>query len=153
MPPTRRAARKIEPPTPRRLATKLQPSGDGFERVRPEDSGDPDLQTRVRTTRDIGLRSSTGRAESRGLTDPRDVEFIPMGSSVSANPRVREAGYDAENQTVLVTFRDGTPWAYYNVPPEVWHEFRTSDSPGRYINRVLNGYPYGKDITRGTKQF
>lgn len=74
--------------------------------------------------------------------------MIPMGSSVSPNPRVREAGYDDVNQIVRVTFRDGTPWAYYNVPPEVWTEFRSADSPGRYINEVLNGYPYGYDVSR-----
>ena len=28
------------------------------------------------------------------------------------------------------------------MPRNIWKNFRRSASPGRYINRVLNGYPY-----------
>jgi hypothetical protein len=54
-------------------------------------------------------------------------------------------GYNKETRTVRTVFRDGTPWRYDNVPPDVWERVRRTASTGRFINRVLNGYPYGRD--------
>ena len=56
--------------------------------------------------------------------------------------RVSRARYDSGLQQVQVVFRDGTPWVYDNVPTNIWRNFRRSASPGRYINRVLNGFNY-----------
>lgn len=60
--------------------------------------------------------------------------------------RVLEAGYDSESARLFVRFVKprpmGTPWIYENVPPNVWRNFRRSESPGRYINRVLNNFNY-----------
>jgi len=168
----RRPAKKLMPPASQRLARRLSPQDVGTAPASTaRGSTDPRMamarargdqeafseevaSSEVRASRDVGLRSSTGRAEARGLTDVRPVEMIPMGSSEPGDPRgprVREAGYDDVNQIIRVTFRDGTPWAYYNTPPEVWHGFRTADSPGRYINAVLNDYPYGFDASRGAQ--
>lgn len=77
-----------------------------------------------------------------------DSELLPYQPTPSINPprpRTKAAGYDPETQTLRVRFRDGTPWAYYNVPKNVWRNFRRSKSPGRFINRVLNGYEYSRD--------
>lgn len=171
----RRPAKKLLPPAPQRMARRLTPNDvrtDPAPVQKPTTTTDPRMamsqrsddeesfsrgvgeSSIVRASRDVGLRSSTGRAEARGLTDVRPVDMIPMGSSAPGDrrgPRVREAGYDEVNQIIRVTFRDGTPWAYYNVPPEVWHGLRTADSPGRYINAVLNEYPYGHDASRGAQ--
>lgn len=61
---------------------------------------------------------------------------------VMSSSRVQQARYDSGLQQVQVVFRDGTPWVYDQVPQNVWRNFRRTASPGRYINRVLNGFPY-----------
>ncbi len=68
--------------------------------------------------------------------DPR--EWVSLDSS-----RVERARYDDGLSQVQVTFRKhGTPWVYEDVPSDVYDMFITSDSPGRFINDVLNRYPY-----------
>jgi hypothetical protein len=34
------------------------------------------------------------------------------------------------------------PYVYEEVPQNIWRNFRRSTSPGRYINRTLNAFPY-----------
>lgn len=81
---------------------------------------------------------------------PKPGPWIPMSSS-----RVTQARYDKGLQQVQVEFRDGTPWVYDGVPPNVWRSFRRASSPGKYINRVLNNYPYWHgafDTTSGDEE-
>lgn len=59
-----------------------------------------------------------------------------------SSSRVAEGRYDAGLRQIHVIFRDGTPWVYDGVDRNVWRNFRRSASPGRFINRVLNGYPH-----------
>jgi hypothetical protein len=59
-----------------------------------------------------------------------------------ASSRVTEARYDKGLQQIHVIFKDGTPWVYDGVQANIWRNFRRSASPGKYINRVLNGYTY-----------
>ena len=68
---------------------------------------------------------------------PKPGRWIQMSSS-----RVQQARYDSGLQQIQVVFRDGTPWVYDSVPTNIWRNFRRTSSPGRYINRVLNGYAY-----------
>ena len=78
----------------------------------------------------------------------------PTSTTNPERPRTLQAGYHrerdeetgrlAETGTLRVRFRDGTPWEYYDVPPNVWRNFRRVKSPGRFINRVLNNYDYGR---------
>lgn len=73
-----------------------------------------------------------------------------------SSSRVVRARYDSGLQQVQVVFRDGTPWVYDGVPQNIWRNFRRSSSPGRYINRVLNGYPYWQgafDAAEGDEDF
>lgn len=66
-------------------------------------------------------------------------------------PRTLESGYERikdENDprypgVLRVRFRDGTAWEYWTVPSSVWQRFKRVQSPGRFIIRVLDGYPYG----------
>jgi hypothetical protein len=68
-------------------------------------------------------------------------------SSNPEDPRTAGIGYDQETQTVRVMWGDGgRDYNYYNVEPQVAATFMSpskTPSPGRYINRVLNSYPYG----------
>lgn len=77
-----------------------------------------------------------------------DVYVFPQISPTKTinpqRPRTLEAGYERETRTLRVRFRDGTPWEYYDVPPEVWQNFKRVQSPGRMINRTLNNYDYGR---------
>lgn len=72
----------------------------------------------------------------------RPGSWLPFSST-----RLNAARYDSGMQQVHVIFRDGTPWVYDQVPQNVWRNFRRTSlrqggSPGRFINRVLNNYPY-----------
>lgn len=75
--------------------------------------------------------------QERALATP--TEWRAVDSS-----RVRDARYDTTLHQLHVHFKDGTPWVYREVPQNVWNNFKRSSSPGRFINRVLNEYPYHK---------
>jgi len=114
--------------------------------------------------RDTTLKRQATLAQSRAVargtrknttevifSDPNRKPFPdidPTRTSNPSRPRTLQAGYDrrkGEATGVLrVRFRDGTPWEYQEVPPEIWQRFRRSASPGRFINRVLNQYPYNR---------
>jgi|GEM_PF-5806594 len=76
-----------------------------------------------------------------------DVYLLPYQPTPSINPprpRTLAAGYVKASQTLYVRFRNGQVYCYYKVPPNVWRNFRRVKSPGRFINRVLNFYPYAE---------
>lgn len=57
--------------------------------------------------------------------------------------RVARARYDSGARQIQVEFRNnGAPYVYEEVPPNIWRNMRRSASPGRYINRTLNNFPY-----------
>jgi len=74
----------------------------------------------------------------------------PESPSNPRRPRAEAAGYDSRSQTVRIRFRvgadkmfpNGAVYEYYNVPRSVWRNLQRSNSPGRYIDRVLDTYPY-----------
>lgn len=88
------------------------------------------------------------RKNFRRRIQPADDEgyrwWAPTSSSNPARPRTLQAAYNANERTMRVVFRDGTPWEYYGVEPITWQRFKRSASPGRFINRILNGYPYAR---------
>ena len=53
------------------------------------------------------------------------------------------ARYDSGARQVQVEFsNNGAPYVYEEVPQNIWRNFRRSASPGKYINRTLNAFPY-----------
>lgn len=80
--------------------------------------------------------------------DGRVPQIDPTNTINPPRPRTLRAGYLKERGdptgTLWVVFRDGTPWEYYDVPQNVWRNFRRVKSPGRFVNRVLNNYDYGR---------
>ena len=75
------------------------------------------------------------------LSEPPPAEepvWVYLNSS-----RVSRAYYDKETKVIAVTFVDGTPWHYADTTGEIWKRFQRSKSPGRFVNRVLNNFPYG----------
>lgn len=93
--------------------------------------------------------SETG-AGARAFTYDPGEEFEPERALVydptktinPPRPRTLMAEYDPAAQVLRVTFRSGAQYDYFGVEQRVWRNFRRVKSPGRYINRVLNFYPY-----------
>lgn len=47
--------------------------------------------------------------------------------------------------TIFVRFiKHSTPWRYSNVPQTIYEQFYSSPSKGKFINDVLNNFPYGR---------
>ena len=95
--------------------------------------------------------AGTGRAERAIRTeDVEDIRWDPTrpypqiqtGSTDPERPRTIAAGYDPKNAILRITFRNGSVYEYIGVAPRVWSTFQRVSSPGQYINRVLNQYPY-----------
>lgn len=78
-----------------------------------------------------------------------DEELLPYQPTPTINPgrpRTLAAGYDEKSMTLRIKFRDGEIYTYYRVPPSVWWKFQRAQSPGRYINSTLNGFPYSRGL-------
>lgn len=92
--------------------------------------------------------SETGAGRRLFVSDREQQPFeapypqLATNTSNPDRPRTVAAGYDEENRVLRVTFRNGQMYDYYNVEPRVWERFANSDSPGKYINSVLNFYHY-----------
>jgi hypothetical protein len=72
-------------------------------------------------------------------------------SSNPARPRTQMEGYNRATQTLAVRFREGAAaggqtavYHYYGISPEIARQFELSASPGRFINRRLQGFAYGR---------
>ena len=87
-----------------------------------------------------GVRGTRKLPTAAVFTQEETSEPLPwheMGSS-----RVMSARYDPGNSQIQVYFVDGTPWVYEDVPRSIYDAFITSSSAGRFVNQVLNQYPY-----------
>lgn len=75
--------------------------------------------------------------------DPgRAYPQIQTRSSNPERPRTIAAGYDPKNAILRVTFRNGVTYEYLGPSPRQWSTFQRVPSPGKYINSVLEQYPY-----------
>lgn len=82
-----------------------------------------------------------GHFQSPEFSEPAPEEpydWVNLQSS-----RIRRAAYDKGTKVIAVQFVDGTPWHYADVNGEIWKRLQRSKSPGRFVDRVLNGFPYG----------
>ncbi|MEV4575904.1 KTSC domain-containing protein [Nonomuraea jabiensis] len=79
-------------------------------------------------------------------------DYQPTPSINPPRPRTLAAGYTESDMTLRIRFRNGQVYGYYRVPPNVWRQFKRQESPGRFVNRVLNFYPYAPepDLDRPT---
>lgn len=76
--------------------------------------------------------------------DPAWDYYWPTRTINPPRPRTLQARYSGITRELQVIFRDGTPWTYEQVPPGLWVRFKRVESPGRFINNVLNGFPYAR---------
>jgi hypothetical protein len=49
------------------------------------------------------------------------------------------AGYDPDTQIMEVEMTSGRSYTHPNVPPEVYENLLTADSPGRFYNDNIKG--------------
>jgi hypothetical protein len=72
--------------------------------------------------------------------------YWPTRTINPPRPRTLQARYSARAQRIEVIFRAGSPaspdatWHYNDIPPQIWTAFKRNESPGRFINAVLNGW-------------
>jgi|TARA_R110000868_G_scaffold388738_2_gene657797 hypothetical protein len=53
--------------------------------------------------------------------------------------------YDTADNSLIVSFKNGTQYEYEKVPHEVYAEFRLSESQGKYFNsKISKVYKYKK---------
>lgn len=66
----------------------------------------------------------------------------------SANPNekifpessmVSKADYEPENSVLIITFKNGTKYAYQDFPADKWEELKSTESIGKYINSAIKG--------------
>lgn len=77
-------------------------------------------------------------------------KYDPTKSSRPPRPRTLRAGWvrpqGAQTGTVVIQFRDGAVYEYYDIPYPVWRQFRRVQSPGKAMNRsnglIGGGYRY-----------
>lgn len=74
------------------------------------------------------------------------LPYQPTPTINPRRPRTLAAGYDSRAQVLFIKFRDGAYYTYYNVAPSVWWRFQRAQSPGRFINTVLNNHPYNQGL-------
>lgn len=99
---------------------------------------------------------------------PAALTDVPTSSTNYKRPRTVAAGWQENSEddpfkgTLTVVFRDGTVYNFYDVPQEVWINFRASISKGRwYLNHanshqssegVLLQYNHGRANTAALSQ-
>jgi len=55
------------------------------------------------------------------------------------------ASFDTENETLTVTFKNGSIYEYYKFPWSNFVKFRASESQGKFFSSQINGkYTYKK---------
>lgn len=128
----------------------------GWGVARPEFRPLPTSEELAGSTDDEGLlRLTTEQEYGVQAHDEGTYHFPQVSPTKTINPprpRTLEAGWEriadsshpAYPGILRVRFRDGTPWEYYGVPSYIWQRFKRVQSPGRFINRVLNNYEYGR---------
>lgn len=77
-----------------------------------------------------------------GANDEAWDFYDPTTTSNPDRPRTMAARYNKSDQLLEVRFREGAIYQYWDVHPNTWRGFKNTDSPGRYINRILNDHPY-----------
>lgn len=140
-----------DPPAQRRAKSIYQTQTNRNRGAGVEDDEFRATPEALRAVRPRGSKFGRYTIESGDEGDNESFSFPqidPTNTTNPGKPRTLQAGYyrerGAETGTLRVRFRDGTPWEYYDVPPNVWRNFKRVKSPGKFINRVLNNFDYGR---------
>ncbi len=53
--------------------------------------------------------------------------------------------YDSENKNLITTFKNGSKYEYYDLPHNIYAQFRLSESQGKFFNKAISKvYKYKK---------
>lgn len=58
-------------------------------------------------------------------------QSFPGSSAISS------AAYDEQRQELTVTFKSGKPYTYRGVPPDVYEQLTSADSPGTFWRQSI----------------
>lgn len=62
---------------------------------------------------------------------------------IENSSNVEQIGY--ENGTLLVSFKNGTHYNYYDVPKQLFEDLKKAESKGKFLNENVKGkYEYAK---------
>jgi hypothetical protein len=67
------------------------------------------------------------------------VERVGLNSSA-----IEAFTYDENRRALVVEFRDGDSYRYFDVPETVYHELLEADSAGAFWNQVKDNYTFAK---------
>ncbi|CAB4129788.1 KTSC domain containing protein [uncultured Caudovirales phage] len=84
------------------------------------------LNTLLNDNAPDGSMSSDGEFEVEEASAPLSMRVTSSGKP--ERPRTLRAGYDRQNQRLVVVFRDGTWYEYLGVSEELWQEFQSASS-------------------------
>jgi KTSC domain len=73
-----------------------------------------------------------------------DIGFTAMPSTA-----VRSLFYDPAKRECWVTFVSGRRYVYADVPPDVFHAFKTAPSRGAFFNHEIRDHYAFREVTRG----
>lgn len=104
--------------------------------------------------RKVGGTPTPGR-RNRGAPLPtsetleQEANYQPGDWEFFDSTRVSRARYDGRHQLLEVDWVDGgLSYLYQDVPSNVWRNMQRSASVGKFVNRVLDQYPYAPRIPR-----
>ncbi len=67
----------------------------------------------------------------------------PETTVTPGSSSIEEFTFDPDTDTLTVVFRDGSSYAYFNIPPAVHRALQRAGSHGSYLARMIKGrYAY-----------
>lgn len=53
---------------------------------------------------------------------------------------IESVNYDENEVEMIIKFRDGRSYKYYNVPPMIFKNFINSSVKSKFFNNIIRGY-------------
>jgi hypothetical protein len=95
-----------------------------------------------RDEREVARGQRAGRAATAARYGEVTGDYVSPWEFPDSS-RVRAYQWDEAQQQLRVRFiKYGTPWVYNDVDLGTFQAFDAAESKGKFINRVLNSYPY-----------
>jgi hypothetical protein len=70
-----------------------------------------------------------------------------VGQIEVCESEVRAVGHDAKQETLMVAYRDGKVWTYWNVPRGLYLELLIADSQAKFLREKIHmRYPGIREI-------
>jgi len=87
--------------------------------------------------------SAIDKDASKSRTFGPGYQEIYAPTTGGDRPRAMKAGYNYENETLIIIMRDNYTWIQYDqVSPEMWDSLLTAGSSNEYVHTVLEGWPW-----------